>query len=798
MALFKSQTIKLTLLLFVLMQVAQAVFALQNSNQPSNNILERFETYHDRFQEQKVFIHTDKDKYMAGESIWLKAYTVNARNHKPDTLSTNLHVKLFNTQGDLVSILLMRLQNGTSHGDITLPDSLSGGSYRLKAYTDWMKNFDDDFFFYKDIQVYSPIEENFIRRRDVLRNRRFNRKLERTSEKMQFAVFPEGGYLVAGLENKVAFKAANSLGEGANATGDLVDNQGRKVLSFETFHHGMGAFSFTPEPGKRYTANIIFENGEDKRLRLPEAKTQGYLLTASQTDDLLKVKVLTNFDQQDHPGMERELFVMAHTRGQMVLREQVNLASQQYTIEMPVNQIPDGVFHITLFTSQGQPLAERLVFINKGEINRAQVTSRQTEEDGRQMVNLNIALEDNPEGGSYSLAFIDTEATETGYNQNIASHLLMFSDIGSRLPDPWFYLSQDSEKATRAADLVMLTHGWRRFDWNDLMEEKYPEIVHGFPFGITISGVVMPIASSIDTGERNLELAVFQNGVSIFTTTTDRKGNFAFPDLDFEGYFTANITIEQRQQRRAFRIDLESQQIGGIDYAANFNTRPLQVTERGDDWQRVPRPETLIKKQDVFEPSRQRQSIYSNFDQVIYFDDIEELSIIEVLRSRVRGLRISQGEIMLRGRTSIAMSNEPVFIIDDTIVDRATFLSVSTEDVQKLAVLSGTQSSILGSRGANGALLIYTRRGDTYGFDSYEYLMKGFHKPSETFESSIHTKLFDRKGIDRTLYWNPNVKPDDNGVIDIAFPLDQKRNGRLILQGIDNTGRITFEELFIE
>ncbi len=141
-------------------------------------------------------------------------------------MSTNLHVKLLNNKGDIASVLLLRLQNGFAYGDIALPDSLSEGNYQFIAFTDWMQNFDRKFFFQDDVYVYNPIEENFIRRTDVWRNRRFNRQLARAEEEMQFAFFPEGGNFLSGMENEVAFRAVNALGAGVVASGEVFDDNG--------------------------------------------------------------------------------------------------------------------------------------------------------------------------------------------------------------------------------------------------------------------------------------------------------------------------------------------------------------------------------------------------------------------------------------------------------------------------------------------------------------------------------------------------------------------------------------------
>lgn len=786
---------------FVLPVGAQPGIVQASPDKTAEKILEGLHIMEYSYPGQKVFIHTDKEEYLAGETVWLKAYVVNATTHRPDTLSTNLYVELFNVRGDLASILLMRLENGYTHGDIFLPDSLSEGSYRLKAYTDWMHNFDEDLFFSKDIHVVNPIEENFIKRLDVLRNRWFNRGLEKAQERLQFAFFPEGGYLISGLENHVAFKAANEPGAGIDASGVLYDGHGTEVLQFSTFHDGMGSFSFIPQEGMQYTAEVTFENGVQERFSMPRAQLAGYLLSAQKTEDHVMARVATS-EAPDALGLAEEFYVLAQSRGRPVFLEKGRLEDNTYSAMIPLQDIPNGITQIKLFTIEGEPIAERLVFHNKGDIHTPRVTDLHAGNSGdEERLFLSLSFSNGDLEGSYSLAVLDTDEATTNYRANIATEYLLSGEIAAALKDPWYYLLEKSPEASRAADLVMMTHGWRRFDWQNIVDRDFPEIKYGFPKGISLSGVVSPRSSERETGETEVELAVEKDKVDIYTTTTTRQGEFVFSNLDYDGRFTATLRINQPVHQRALRADLNVRETEDITYENNFNTRFFEVTSRGDDWERTSRPETMFRSRGLVEPSRETLSMYRDADQVIYFDDIRDQhsSVMDVLRSRVRGLRVIGDEIVLRGRSSFRMSNEPVFLVDEVIVNRTTFLSTSIYEVERMAVISGPSSAILGSRGANGALLIYTLRGDDHRHDAYQYMLKGFHVPSETFDAKIHTDHYTQYNISRTLYWEPRLTTDENGDVNIGFPAgDPQRSMRVVVQGIDGNGRITFKELFID
>ncbi len=786
--------------IFLILIGGLGVFANSGGDRISQRIAEGMEIMEYSYPGQKVFLHLDKDEYLAGESLWFHAYVVNATTLRPDTLSTNFHVELINAHDELAALLFMRLNKGFAEGEISLPDSLSEGSYRIKAFTDWMRNFDEELFFWKDIHISNPIEENFIKRRDVWKNRLFNRRLHNDRESMQFAFFPEGGHLLAGHENRVAFKAADKLGGPVDANGVLLDEHGDQVLEFSAIHDGMGDFVFTPKPGANYSARIAFENGEERTYSLPEVQQTGYLLSAGKADDHIRVNVRASM--ADTPGgHENSVYLLVHARGRKVFLENYTLDEDGLSMMVPLNELPTGISQIVLFSNQGDPVAERLVFVNHGDIHEAEILYLEAQDEGteEQTLHLELSGEDVLSGGGYSLAVLDIN--NQSYNKmraNIASSLLLTSDIGETIKDPWYYLHSTSAEVKKAADLLMLTHGWRRYDWENIMERSFPEITHGFPEGISIEGVVSPRSSERNTGEVNVELAIHSDGVDVYSVTTNERGKFSFTNLDYEDQFTAKLRIDQFVRARDLRVDIDFRDTDKIEYINNLHTQPFSVTSRGDDWERTPSPETMFTSRPLVEPSREGISMYSNVDQVVYFDDIRDQhnTVMDVLRTRVRGLRLVGNEIILRGQSSFKLSNEPLFLVDEVVVNRSAFLGISVYNIDRLEVMTGPSTAILGSRGANGALLIYTKRGDNHRHGRYEYSMQGFHVPSETFESKIDTDKFVRYDIIRTLFWDANAAPDENNPISATFPVNEHvRNMRLVIQGIGENGEILFSDM---
>ncbi|WP_460502481.1 MG2 domain-containing protein, partial [Hymenobacter agri] len=226
---------------------------------------------------EKAYLHLDRPYYAAGETVWFRAYAVEADSHRPDTLSKVLYVDLMSAQRRVLQRTL-RLQAGQASGDFTLPDTLAAGTYQLRAYTSWMRNAGPDFFFARSLAVLgagSPTQASETG--------------HPTTPDVHF--YPEGGNLVAGMEGEVGFKAVDQRGHGIAVQGTVLDARGQTVALLKTQHLGMGSFQFTPAEGQQYRAVLTLPGGATTEVPLPCAQPAGYGLHVSETADEFVVRM---------------------------------------------------------------------------------------------------------------------------------------------------------------------------------------------------------------------------------------------------------------------------------------------------------------------------------------------------------------------------------------------------------------------------------------------------------------------------------------------------------------------------
>ncbi len=737
--------------------------------------------------QQKLFLHTDKDEYLAGETLWFKAYLVNAFSHQPDLLSTNLQVHLLNADGDLAGFALVKLTDGYGHGDFQLPDSLADGNYHILAHTDMMEAWGSDEVFKKYFYVHNPEEENFIRRRGIRSNRRLNRSLENLEENVQFAVFPEGGNMAAGLENRVAFKAADGLGRGMDASGRLRTGDGTEILTFTTIHDGMGEFAFVPEAGKEYTVQVEFADGSGIQKVLPAALEEGYVLNVLPRDGKLEVSVSANFDSRQY-NIPPDIFIIAQVRGRAYFYELGMLRQGRFNTTIPADMLPTGVAQITVFDANNTPLAERLVFVNHHDIGEASIQTSTSSLGGQSAIVMDLTFDEHEFKDSktgYSLAVLASPEGSPGYGENIATSFYLTSELGHLVNDPWYYF-QDNDEARLAADLLMMTHGWRRFSWENILAGDFGDVEARREERLTISGKVTLSRYDDSPGEQTVELGLLDGqSVEIYRSTTRHTGEFSFSGLEFDELTRVRITVPASTRERRMEVELDRREYRKRPHVPGFYSQKHEILRRGRAWRRVPVPETLLP-----DPTRQKHTRISALgaapDFVLYMDDVrgEPTDMASLMSGRVR---------ISRGPASINLPTIPLFLIDGSIVKQPVFYALNPVDLEKIEVYSGASTAIFGARGANGAIHAVTRTG--LNRDETMFNVTGYHIPRKFFVNHIHYSEYAALGLSKTLLWEEILVPNNNGEARYMFPgIDSFDHVRVVIQGVDNNGHIIYTE----
>jgi alpha-2-macroglobulin-like protein len=297
-----------------------------------------------------------------------------------------------------------------------------------------------------------------------------SRSIPLTLDDIKIQFFAEGGDAVEGLPTRMAFKATNGFGKPADVSGSVFDAAGQKVADFESYHNGMGAFDLLPRRGQAYTARLHKPFHSEKSHPLPAAKPAGATLRLQERGTGELVFEATSASPQ-------EMTLVGVCRSEMFFSQEI-ARGQSGPIRVPVSELPMGVAYFTLFDAQGQPVAERLTFVGRDKGLQVEAKSNKKTYLPREKVEISLRVRDHrgkPLRGTFSMAVVDAaqRAFADDKQGNIMASLLLEQDVKGKVEEPNFYFDEREPKSEQALEYLLMTQGWRRFDWKTIQNTKY-------------------------------------------------------------------------------------------------------------------------------------------------------------------------------------------------------------------------------------------------------------------------------------------------------------------------------------
>jgi hypothetical protein len=342
--------------------------------------------------------------------------------------------------------------------------------------------------------------------------------------KIALNFYPEGGDLVTGLKSNVAFKAVNEFGKGADIEGYITDNKSNKIVAFQSYHMGMGAFTFTPQEGTRYSAHIRKPSGITETFDIPDAMPQGYVLSIKEASHS-ELKLSINSTR------EEALKIFIQIRGVEYYSNTFKAHKGNNEIAVALGNYPVGVAQITLFDSRGIERAERLVFVNKYKQLSVAISTDKAHYLPREKVKMTITATDETGmrmPGHFALAVTNDQLLSFADDKSstILTTILAEADVKGKIEEPRFYFDAKESKADKALDYLLMTQGWRRFTWQQISENEMPQVSYQSERAV-ISGCIM--SSETNKGVADAEISIMNENVK---TKTDKDGYFTINNID--------------------------------------------------------------------------------------------------------------------------------------------------------------------------------------------------------------------------------------------------------------------------
>jgi hypothetical protein len=744
---------------------------------------------------EKIFTHTDKDFYLAGEIVWFKLYVVNADDNKPMDVSKVAYVEIIDRNQKPVLQCKIALKDGTGNGSIYLPIALNSGVYEIRAYTNWMKNFSPDFYFHKQVTIVNSLknfapEPNPSREYDV-----------------QF--FPEGGNLVQRIRSKVAFRMADRSGRGVAGKGVVIDNNGGIVAEFQPQKFGIGSFSFKPVGANTYKAVIKIGDTTITR-ELPKALEKGYVLEVDAVNgSQLQVNVTTNISSAQN------VYVLIHTRNSIKLAEKLTLTNGSAEFVVDKNKFSEGISHITVFNAEGVPECERLFFLRPREKLIIQPALNEKELSSRENVRITVNSADElkaPVGANMSVSVYRIDSLQSIQNQNIDNYFWLSSDLKGNIESPSYYFSEKSAEADEALDNLMLTHGWRRFSWQNILEEQKP-VYHFLPeyTGHIIYGSVTYNKTGLPASNVVAYVSVPGSRVQLYAGSSDSLGSVRFYTKDFYG--PNEIVLQTQGTAGTYKFQVLSpfsDKYGSEKFPSVM--LPENVRSLLSDYNvgtQVQNNFSGEKLKHFFAPFIDTTSFYGNPDAQYLLDNYTRFSTMEeVLREYVYEVLVRRQKDNFR--LIVADGDNKIFLDDPftlfngvPVFDPNKIIRYDPLRVRKIEVVK--RKYVYGPSVFNGIVNFITYTPDPSMLSDisplimeYEGLQyqREFYSPVYETQEQISSRLPDFRNV---LYWAPNVQTDAQGKTQFDFfTSDLKGKYVAIIQGIDSSGRVGAKSIFFD
>lgn len=561
------------------------------------------------YPQEKVHIFTDKSDYFCGDTIWFRGFVVDAATHTPVNASKYLYVELVNPFDSIVNRVKIMERNGIYEGYMPVDIICPEGDYSLIAYTMFMSNLGNDYFFKKDITLKSPFSVQseirpkytwngdklnvtvgcIERGKDIYRKydevayttwddsrhirryggeitsfslkgkelsnpyilmsfgnyEKFLRLPQQTNKDFSVSIHPEGGYIIPDSENRIAFKAINEEGRGIDVSGTITDNHGNIICKTRTFHKGMGCFTITPQSGKRYKAEFTDSNGLKKVVELPEANSMASSLKLDFSGDTIIVS--------SHGNTPEGSFLMIHERGIAMASAGISNSSPQFFLK---SWFPSGVIQILLLDRFGNTLSERMFFSRSNDMQYSEITPDSSLYMNRSKVKVKISLKDYSSGKASAAVSVTDNQLASGINRiPIDAQLLLQSDIKGTIEQPSYYFENISEDTDYALDLLMLTQGWRRYNIPEVMKGNYSYPRFPLEIGQEINGEVRRFI--IGTPRQGININLMAPKVNyINLTSTDKDGKFSFGGFDFPDSTTFIFQAREKDGDRVRNFEI--------------------------------------------------------------------------------------------------------------------------------------------------------------------------------------------------------------------------------------------------
>ena len=812
--------------------LAFAVSSLHAQSEETSRILSYIQkamNFNKVVPQEKVYLHFDNMGYFENETLWFKAYVTRTYDGHASDLSKVLYVELLNPTGDVLQTLKYPIDSlGQSHGEMKLDTILGSGLYEVRAYTRYMTNWGTNAVFSRVIPIFKtpktegdysdltiatiPYHNRLPNRRDPLDSlyvRAVSEEIytESLAKTVSVQFYPEGGDLVVGKKCRVAMLAVDDNGHPYEGEGFLMNEKGDVLASIKTDTLGRGLFEVVPDTGRLSLQMRNLQKKEKYQVQffnLPEAKRDGCALHV----DAVNENMLATLQCTEGVCGNLLGYVLMHNGN--IHRCDTLTASPLIEIELDRQAMPEGVNQMTVFDSRGAIMAERLFFIcpkpDKSDSIQVTAITKRLKPCGK----VELELQTKP-NANLSFSAMDAKTMTNGKQGNMKTWMLLSSEVRGYIRNVDYYFEADDKEHRQNADLLMLTQGWRRYDWR-LMSERYTfRKAQPVEDQFYLNGQLKVYRKHNPVSNVRMYVSLYnEKGQSLIgNAVTDSMGNYAFkmPFLDGEWkmciYTTRDIKKKDKakEKRKTYYVGIDRQFSPNPRYLTPSETtilhplapnafvkNPLEEQEEEDEFIPITEKDHVLQNVTVKAKRRYftndnwrwKNEAYGKQYATIYYNADRELdNILD------RGEPVPRTIDFIRDKLNAEL--DKYGLEEHKISGRGIAMVVDNNDgggysewlnyVKSIYIVFNEMMSptlgrwdIIDSRIHNIIVYLYTHR--IFSTESNKGLRRtyfqGFNQAS-TFKTEDYSVIPPMADFRRTIWWQPDVTTDAEGKAKVEF-----------------------------
>ena len=738
---------------------------------------------------EKIYVHTDKPLYFVNDILWFKVYNLSNVKSGLSSLSRVVYVEIIDENNKPQVQAMINVNEGLADGSLQLPKQLETGVYKLRAYTNLMKNAGAESFFEKDLYIINPV-------------RVFN-TAKTKKQTYDISFFPEGGTMIEGISGNVAFKSQDNNGVGVPIRGVVIDDKNDTVATIKTFKFGIGKFSFLPQPERKYKAICIMPDKEILIKELPEIKKSGYTIALQHQERQLNIAIATN-------GNENNVYVVVHNGKSMIYAKASGLVNGRTAIVLDKSSLTGGLYHVTAFDTDGNAVAERIFFNKTKDQTHFKTDLAKTSYLKREKVDLKISATDGQaklQAANASFAIYKIDSLQTGQDIDIVSDLYLRSELKGAIENPAYYFSSNSPEVNEALDNLLLTQGWRRFDTKKSGKQPTLRFLPEYN-GHLIAGKVVSQDNNPAKGI-SLYLSSPKKEGAYYVTTTDSLGGFLF---NTDKLFGKNEIIIQADYTKdsTSNISVASPYFEGYTSSKPNHTHQDLVAKKKylEDYFFSSQVQDIYSKElsnnfyapdsgQVFYAKASKSYLLANYTRFNTLEDVLREYVSEILVAKKKSgftWKVVGGKELFEGNPLVLYDGIPYF-------DLNRMMAVYPDDIEKIEVLK--DKFYYSGETYEGIISFYSKKATLSDYElnpkaiviDYEgmQLQREFYAPKY---DTIKNHLPDYRSL---LHWEPNLLFNGKDKSSLSFYTSDV-TGRYIgvIQGISADGFPGFNTFEIE